>query len=240
MEHPTISLVIPAYNEEKYIGECLNHVKNSQGNFLEIIVVDNASTDKTAEIAKSYAGVRVVREENKGLTYARQRGYLEAKGDILAFVDADTWMPIGWYSKVVKEFSEHKDTACLSGPYIYHDISKINQFLVKVLYWYMLAMPIYWIIGYMVTGGNFAIRKDILEKMKGFDTTIEFYGEDTNIARRAHKFGKVKFKPSFVMYISGRRLNSQGIFKTAFLYITNYLGEVILHKPINREYKDFR
>jgi glycosyltransferase involved in cell wall biosynthesis len=241
MKVPTISLIIPAYNEEKYIGECLEYaIKNSHGGFSEIIVVDNASTDKTREVALQYAGVKVVREDRKGLTRARQRGYEESKGELLAYIDADTHMPEAWVETVIEEFKKNPKLACLSGPYIYHDISKWNQFLVKVLYWSAIAMPAYWIAGYMITGANFAIRRDVLDKMKGFDTSIEFYGEDTNIARRARAFGKVKFKLDFPMYLSGRRLNNQGIYKTAFLYITNFLSEAFYHKPLTKEYKDFR
>ena len=241
MKKKTISLIIPAYNEEKYIGECLDYaIRNSNGKFLEIIVVDNASTDKTADIAGSFSGVKVIREDRKGLTRARECGLKNSKGDILAYIDADTRLPLNWVEQIEKEFSKSENLSCLSGPYIYHDISRLNKFLVKILYWYMLAMPVYKMVGYMVTGANFAIRRDVIEKMGGFDTTIEFYGEDTNVARRASKYGKVKFKPSFTMYLSGRRLNQQGIYKTAFIYMANYLSEVFLKKPSTKEYKDFR
>src|ERR1035441_7653186 len=96
---PRISLVICAHNEEKYIASCLEYAIQSSGwgrlhykrdGFHEIIVIDNASTDRTKEIAEKYPNVRVVREEKKGLTRARQCGYLNAKGDVLAFIDADT------------------------------------------------------------------------------------------------------------------------------------------------------
>lgn len=241
MKELTISLIIPAYNEEKYIGECLDYViKNSSNKLLEIIVIDNASTDKTKEIALKYKGVRVVYEEQKGLTRARQRGFIEAKGDILAYIDADTHMPEGWLDTVINEFRKNKNLACLSGPGLYWDIPKTQQFLVKYLYWYALAMPTYWLVGYMVMGAHFAIHKDVIKEMGGFDTSIEFYGEDTNIARRAHQFGKVKFKPNFFIYMSGRRLKDQGIYKTAFLYISNFLSEIIYKKPMTKEYKDFR
>ncbi len=240
MKEIKISLVIPAYNEEKYIGLCLESaIRNSNGKFFEIIVVDNASTDKTSEVAGSFAGVRVIREEKKGLTIARQRGYQESSGDIIAYIDADTHMPEGWYETIMKEFSGNSRLACLSGPYVYYDIPKFQKFLVKI-YWLLLAVPIYWIVGYMAVGGNFAARRSILEKMNGFDASISFYGEDTNIARRAHMFGKVKFKPSFFMYTSGRRLSGQGLFKTSFLYAANFLSEVVLHKPVTKEYKDIR
>jgi len=240
MNNAKISLIICAYNEEKYIGDCLDFaIKNSSGKFFEIIVVDNVSTDNTSMEALKRPGVRVVREERKGLTRARQRGFMEARGDILAYIDADTRMPNGWVDILIEQFAKNKNLACLSGPYIYHDISKFKQFLIKI-YWYFFAMPMYWIVGYMVVGGNFAIKKKVLEKMNGFDTDIEFYGEDTNIARRASHFGKVKFMPSNYMYTSGRRLENQGIMHMFREYGQNFLSEVLFKKPVTKDYKDFR
>lgn len=237
-----ISLIIPAHNEEKYIGAALDHaIAEGRGRFHEIIVIDNLSTDGTKKIAeeRAGAGVRVVRENKKGLVMARQCGLIESTGDILAYVDADTHMPSGWYDAIVQEFSKKENLASLSGPYIYYDIPRWQQHLVKI-YWYALGMPAYFLVGYMVTGSNFAIRRRVLDKMNGFDTSITFYGEDTNIARRASKFGKVKFKPSFVMYTSGRRLSRQGVFKTGLIYIANFLSEALLKRPVSKEYKDFR
>lgn len=235
-----ISLIICAHNEEKFIGECLDYaIKNSKNKLFEIIVVDNVSTDNTKAEALKRPNVKVVREEKKGLVRARERGYKEAKGDILAYIDADTRMPEGWIDRLIDEFENNNNYVCVSGPYIYYDIPKHKQFLVKI-YWHILAMPMYWIIGYMAVGGNFAIKKDTLVKMNGFDTSIEFYGEDTNIARRASKFGKVKFIPSHYMYTSGRRLTNQGLLIMFKEYGLNFLSEVFLHRPITKEYKDHR
>lgn len=235
-----ISLIIPAYNEEGYINNCLESaVKNSNGKFLEIIVIDNASTDETAHIAAKFKEVRVIREEKKGLTEARERGRLEATGDILAYIDADTKMPESWMEILEKSFQNNPNLACLSGPYRYYDLSRFEQLLIT-LYWRILAAPSAFFIGYMVVGGNFAIRKDVLEKMKGFDTTIAFYGEDTNIGRRASEFGIVKFDPSFYMPTSGRRFKGQGLFRTGYIYVINFLSEVFLHRPATDEYTDIR
>ena len=80
-----ISLIIPAHNEELYIGPCLDTaIKNSRGKFKEIIVVDNASTDKTADVARARSGVRVVYEAQKGLTSARQAGLEASSGELIA------------------------------------------------------------------------------------------------------------------------------------------------------------
>ena len=229
-----ISLVIPAHNEEKYIGACLEHaIKNSDGKFLEIIVVDNASTDRTQEIAKSFPGVKVVYEKNKSLTYARQRGFIEASGDILAYIDADTRMPKGHYEKIVAEFNADPDLVSYSGPHEYYDIEKSKQVLTK-LFWKIMAYPTYILVGYMTIGVNFAIKKDALIRMNGFDTSISFYGEDTDIARRAHEHGKVKFSTKFGMPTSGRRLSDHGIFKSFIIYISNFIFEVTLKRPMTK------
>jgi glycosyltransferase involved in cell wall biosynthesis len=237
-----ISLIIPAYNEEKYIDDCLEHaVKNGAGKFHEIIVVDNASTDKTAEVAGKFPGVKVVHESAKGLTKARQRGYMESTGDILAYNDADTRLPSYWFDIVNSTFDKdlQEKISGVSGPYFYYDLGVMSKIFVKI-YWLFLGLPTYWLTGYMMVGGNFAIRRSVLDKMKGFDTTIAFYGEDTNIARRASEFGKVKFMLSLLMPTSGRRLVKGGVVKTAMVYMLNYLSEAILKKPAGTTYTDFR
>ena len=239
MKAPRISLVISAYNEEKYIAECLQSViNNSGGKFFEIIVVDNNSTDQTANIVRQFHQARLVLEPHQGVTRARQRGYIEAAGDIIAFIDADTRIPALWYDRVIQEF-KNPELACLSGPYDYFDIPRWKRALV-VLYWYILAMPVYFIFGYMAMAGNLVIRKEVLEKMSGFDTSIDFYGDDTDTARRASTFGIVKFSPSFIIQSSGRRLTHQGIFLTTFFYVTNFISQVVVHRSVTKTSKDFR
>jgi len=234
-----ISLIIPAHNEEKYISDCLKSVLENGKELSEVIVINNASTDKTAEIAGSFGGVKVITELSKGLTKARQRGLKESTGDILAFVDADTKMPKGWVEKINKAFEANPRLACLSGPYIYYDLSVSDRLLVW-LYWHLFAYGAYLLVGYMAVGGNFAARRDALEKIGGFDENISFYGEDTNIARRLNKTGKVKFTHGLYMYTSARRLKDEGLINMTFKYTLNFLSEVFRGKPLTKEYKDIR
>ena len=237
-----VSLVIPAHNEEKYIKACLESVTRFASEhpvLAEIIVVDNASTDTTAEIAKKFPKVRVIAEKKKGLTKARERGFKEATGDIIAYIDADTRMPPGWVQKLVDEFSSNEKLVCLSGPYRYYDLKPLSNFTVA-MYWGLFALPTYLVLGYMAIGGNFAAKKSALTEIGGFDTNIEFYGEDTNIARRLHKVGKVKFTMSFFMPTSARRFKGEGFWKIGLTYALNYFSEAIFHKPITKSYKDIR
>jgi len=234
-----ISLIICAYNEEKYIGECLKSIIDNPSNkFHEIIVVDNNSTDGTRKIVEKFKEVKLVTELNKGPNHARQKGFEVSTGEILGFIDADTRMPENWFEILVREFNDDQNLVCLSGPYVYYDFSKWKQFL-SMVYWYV-AYPIYLIIGYMAIAGNFIIKRDVMKKNNGFDTSIAFYGDDTDNARRASKYGKVKFKLDFVIYSSARRLNGQGTFRTGVLYVANFFSEVLMHKPITKNYQDIR
>ncbi|MDE2311683.1 MAG: glycosyltransferase [Patescibacteria group bacterium] len=235
----TISVSIPAYNEEKYIGECLKSLlANAPAELLEVIVVDNASTDRTAAVAGSFAGVRVVKEPQKGLTRARQRGFVESRGEILACIDADTRIWEGWFPQIMKEFQKDPRLVCLSGPFHFYDLPHKQNVLVR--FWNWCAAHVSGTFGVVAQGGNYVIRRSALEQIGGFDTSIEFYGEDTNIARRLAKVGKVKFTPSFYIYTSARRLKSEGIFTVGYKYLANFLSEALLKRQVTKKYRDFR
>src|SRR5262249_49768880 len=122
-----LSVIVPAHNEEAYLAHCLQSVfrelwaSDDKGPF-EVIVVDNASTDRTTDVAARFANVRVISEPRKGVTQARQRGLEEARGELLAYVDADTRMPPGWISKILDVFASSEAVVCVSGPYVYDDL----------------------------------------------------------------------------------------------------------------------
>lgn len=236
---PTISLIIPAFNEEAYLPACLDAVIEHVGNrAVEIIVVDNNSTDGTRAVIERYPQVIYLFESQKGITRARQRGFLGSTGEVLAFVDADTRPPAGWIDQVAAQFAARPDLACLSGPYSFYDLTGIRNLVSTA--WFVAARPIYALVGCVIVGGNFAIRRDVLDRMGGFDASIEFYGEDVDIAKRASRFGKVVFSPRLVMPTSGRRMAHQGFLKTAGIYFLNYISVVLRSKPATQGYTDIR
>ena len=124
-----ISLIIPAYNEEKYIKDCLLSIQKHGEGLFEVIVINNASTDATASIVKEFKNIKLVNENKKGLPFARNRGLAEANGEIVAFIDADTKIPKGWVKKIEKAFKKNDKLVSISGPYIYYDLSLFHKSL---------------------------------------------------------------------------------------------------------------
>jgi len=242
-----LSFVIPAYNEEAYLANCLASILKEikgGGHDVEIIVVNNASTDRTKEIALSYSPVMVVDELRKGIVRARQAGYEAATGDLIANVDADNIIPAGWLSKVFDEFTKNDNLVGLSGPLIYYDLPWLINLQVKLFYFlgYLTYLLNHFVLkkGGMLQGGNFILRKSALAKIGGFDTTIDFYGEDTDIARRLQHAGRVKFTFELPMCSSGRRMAREGMFLTGFRYAMNYLWVIFFKKPFTTESSDVR
>ena len=243
-----LAFVIPAYNEEALIGKCLDSVMaeiTRSGVPAEVIVVNNASTDRTGEIARSFAGVRVVDEPKKGLVNARDAGFAASEGfDLIANIDSDTIVPEGWLTKVMDEFGRDPRLVCLSGPYIYYDMAPHNRALISMFYGltYLIYLLNRFIlrVGSVVQGGNFVFKRQAWLDVGGYDRSIEFFGEDTDVAVRLSRVGAVKWRTDFKMMTSGRRLEKEGVFQTAATYTLNFFWVTFRGKPATMEYKDVR
>jgi glycosyltransferase involved in cell wall biosynthesis len=151
----------------------------------EILVINNASTDETRAVAQQIPHVRVVDEPRKGLVVAREAGRRAATGDVLVYLDADCRAPLTWLERVESRFERTPDLIALSGPYRYYDWDWWGRLLIRA-YDLTLAPATQLLVKYILRigtifyGGNFAVRADALEAIGGFDTSIEFHGEDTN------------------------------------------------------------
>ena len=243
----TMSFVIPAYNEEAYLGDCLESILAQTRDLpllCEVIVVNNASTDLTRKVALSFPGVRVVDEPRKGLTYARQAGFLASSGELIANVDADSRLTPGWMKTVLSTFAARRRLAALSGPFVYFDLKANQRRLVHFFYlsaWLTYVANRYLLrVGSMVQGGNFIVSRDALERIGGFNLDISFYGEDTDIARRLHAVGEVLFTFDLKMYSSARRLKHEGILTTGLRYSLNYFWTTFLKRPFTQQHLDIR
>jgi len=118
-QSPRITALIDTYNHERYIAEAIESVlaQDFPPGEMEIVVVDDGSTDGTPEIARRYAGrVRYIRKENGGQASAFNAGITEARGEFIAFLDADdVWLPRK-IPRVVEEFERHPDAGTVFHP----------------------------------------------------------------------------------------------------------------------------
>ena len=246
-EQMVISFVVPAYNEEKHLGRTLNAIImeiNRSGCEAEVIVVNNASTDGTPEVAASFPGVIVVDEPEKGLVQARRAGFQRACGKLVANVDADTIVTDGWLNHVLKEFRLHPGLVALSGPYIYYDVSKSTRAAVRAFYimgygFYILNRFVLR-VGSMLQGGNFVVDRAALEQIGGYNPLFSFYGEDTDLARRLNAVGGVKFTFRLPAMSSGRRLLEEGLLRIGLRYSMNFVWATFMRRPFTDEWIDVR
>jgi GT2 family glycosyltransferase len=188
--------------------------------------------------------VTVIDEPRKGLPYARQAGFCASSGELIANVDSDSRLTPGWVQQVLNAFERQPKLVAFSGPLEYYDIDPKDEWGVTVFY--MIAFAVYCInryilrAGSMVQGGNFVLKAEALKSIGGFNLSIPFYGEDTDIARRLNKMGKVVFTFKLKMYSSARRLNKEGSLTMAWRYTVNYFWTTFRKRPFTEEYIDIR
>jgi glycosyltransferase, group 2 family protein len=107
-----ISILIPVYNTASYLADCFNSVINQSYQDFEVIVIDNGSTDESAQIcdewAKKYAQIKVFHQENQGLIAARREGWKHAAGEWMMFLDSDDMLPKDSL-KTLHAAAEHTD-----------------------------------------------------------------------------------------------------------------------------------
>lgn len=108
---PKVSIIVPVYNVERYLRQCLDSLVNQSYRNIEIICVDDGSTDASSKILEEYAStsskVRVVRQENSGVSAARNAGFLFATGKYVMYVDSDDWIDLYTCEKAVFKAEEH-------------------------------------------------------------------------------------------------------------------------------------
>lgn len=227
-----ISVVIPAYNEEKLLGRCLEAIKNQDytGHY-EIIVVDNNSTDQTAEIAWKW-GAKIVQEKRQGYVYAMARGFMEAQGEIIATTDADAVVPPFWLSTLATYFEKNPEVVAVGGRITFYDadwkIRLFEKYFFPVIYWFDKSAgrgPHLW-------GPNLAVSREAFYQVGGWNLNVNLQA-DNEITDRLRKVGKVLILDNFLVPMSSRRWKKD-FFRNAFLYSINFLSLEYYKKPLFR------
>jgi peptidoglycan-N-acetylglucosamine deacetylase len=185
-----ISVVIPAFNEEEYIVDCLESLNHQDftGEY-EIIVVDNGSHDHTSALAGTM-GVRVIDCPEKGVANARQAGAEAARGEIVVQADADTIYPHWWLTRLQQQFKAHPRAVAVAGTFIYRKPPWWGFFeYVTRAFWNILAV-IFLGRPYIISGANFAFYKKALAEIGGYHQHA-YSADQFDISTRLSKKGKI-------------------------------------------------
>ncbi len=229
MKEIQVSVVIPAYNEEKFLTRTLASLvlQQTQKSF-EVIVVDNNSGDNTAQLAKSFQNklcLRVILGKKQGRGAARKKGFDEAKGGMIVSLDADTVTYPDWLDVLTDPLQNGvvaTTTSCKIADCSPLTNAVFNFIQPKAMVLYRIFFGHFWLSGF-----SFAILKSVYEKSNGFDPALQAQ-EDLDLSFKVAKLGKIKFINKPVIF-SGRRFKD-GLLKGTYDYIRSFAEAFILRR----------
>jgi len=228
---PLISVVIPAYNEEKFLARTLTSLKAQKVDVpFEIIVADNNSTDDTVAIAKQF-GARVVVATKKGVCAARQAGTEIARGEIIISTDADTVFPAGWLDNFYQALKDPSIVAASDNP-VFANPPLWGVWYVKFFHWFYHT--IYNRTGKVpyISACNVAFRRSA---WTSYNTDLTQGGDELYLLKQLKPHGRVILIDNPV-YTSSRRLE-KGIFYNIFVtIIIYYYGDYFISKLTGKSF----
>ncbi|MFA5077415.1 MAG: glycosyltransferase [Candidatus Micrarchaeia archaeon] len=228
---PRVSIIMPTLNEEKYLIEALESIKN-QGDRIsyELIVIDGGSTDRTIGIAKKYADL-ILHEPVKKIGVARNTGAFRARGEYLVCANGDTIYAKGWLKNIIKPF-EKRNIVAVTGRILPKDGDIVDKvFANSILHptAYLLSK----VKMHYVDSSSMAMRRDIFLKVGGFDSKLKS-GEDTELLKRMKKHGKIVYAKDSLALVSMRRVKKWGKAYYMYFHTTNFLKAHLLDKGHDR------
>ena len=215
---PKISIIVPAYNEEKTIATTLESLLHQTYSDYEIIVVNNNSKDKTALIAKQYVP-RVYNEKKQGYHNAVNYGVTKAHAPIITICDADSIYPPTWIETIMYEFEQNPEIVAVYGTVQFHDYNFFVNFVSHVGFTFFIRLSK--ILGFDNTAGfNFAMKKKAYQKVGGYNPKIyDNILTDVELGRRLQKIGTLKQNHQITVYTSSRRFKEDGLLKTTLYFL---------------------
>lgn len=222
-----ISIIVPTYNEEKYLPKLLNSIKKQKFNDYEIIIADANSKDNTVKIATKY-GCRITKGGRPAV--GRNNGAKVAKGEYLLFLDADVVLPKDFLQKALKEFN-HKyleiAPTCqkpISDLEIDKSLYKLHNYLLK---YFCQIYP-------MTVGVSIFTTRRLHNHIGGFNETMHL-NEDNEYGSRAKKIAKYGSITSTYVNVSVRRFNKEGRLKLAQKAINQNFYDALKKMGVNKK-----
>lgn len=232
-DNRAVAVVVCTFNRAELLKVCLESLASQtlDKDKLEVIVVDNNSTDNTEEVAKAfiekYPNFRYIMEPKQGLSHARNRGYKETNAEYVAYIDDDAKADKQWTENILNFISRYPDIVAFGGPY--------NSFsLAKLPAWYKESHGI-WSLGdeerptsdyERLKGTNMIYKRSILLDLRGFNTSIGMsghilsYGEETNLLMKIKKRNlPIFYVPNIVVQhlIASYKMSLRWMLKSHFM-----------------------
>lgn len=228
-----ISVVIPSYNEEALIGPCVRSVAEQtldRADY-EVLLVDGRSRDRTVDVARPFVD-RVLLDEGKGYTWAKNQGAREARAGVVAFTDADTVVPRRWLETLLSHFDDPAVVAA-GGPTF-----TLEEEPLRYAAWFNALSTFNNLLAHMglthLPSPNCAYRREPLLRAGGFPDFL--LTDDFSLSRTIRRFGRVRYEPTLPTYTSLRRLRALGIRRTYGKWIVGALGILVRGRPFTRTY----
>jgi len=224
-------VVIPVYNEQAYIQQCLDCLSRQTVLPDEVLVVNNNCNDNTLAIARTYAFVRIVNEGQQGICAATKTGFDESAqtADIILRCDADSRPPRQWVQKIEEAFND-EDTIGITGPGTFYELHGVKKRLAETLY-----MKAYFLtVGLALRqkplfGSNCAIRSSAWKNVsKEVHLHRQDIHDDIDISFHLAKQGRLVYLPNVKMPISPRPLTSLGSLLRRF---PMGMRSIVIHWP---------
>lgn len=189
-----VSVIVPVYNAEKYLEKCIESIRNQTYSYLDIILINDGSTDSSLDICSRYqlldSRISVISQENQGLVCARKTGLLHAKGELVGFVDSDDWIEPDMYERMALIYEKYHAELISTGIFRdYEDSRKSVEIYDNYTegFYENLDIDIYptmlrnYRIGdfglYSTMVNKLYLRNKLLEVYKNINTEV-FFGED--------------------------------------------------------------
>lgn len=199
-QYPKVSVVVCAYNAERTMDSCLASLKVLNYPNYEVIVVNDGSTDRTLEITQRYDYLRLISQENQGLSAARNTGIAAAIGEIVAFTDSDCVADPDWLTYLVDKFL-YSDLSAVGGP----NLPPPEDSLVPACVAVSPGGPTHVLlsddVAEHIAGCNMAFRREVLQEIGGFDPLFHAAGDDVDLCwRLQNKSYTIGFSPAAMVW----------------------------------------
>jgi len=193
---PMVSVVICAYDAQRTMRDCLESLRRLDYPNFEVVIVDDGSRDRTADISMDFPEFRLIRQPNKGLGFARNVGMQAARGEIIAYTDSDCVVDPHWLTLMIRSMTENNFDGCGGPNYAPHEDGWIEASCAA-----SPGAPCHVLVAEdraeHLAGCNMLFSKAALAKIGGFDPQFTSAGDDVDICWRMLAAGfKLGFSPA--------------------------------------------